>query len=541
MSIVDAVYPDTIYLEAILTGTSSFYDFSGDLISSIHGEYGFNDTSYTDRVARPGFIEFTLKDINHQYLLGQGSTLTGWQKGIRIQCSVTYLSKKSVFSGYLKDCVLSEPIYGLPTVRVTVSDWMDKASNFPLEKMTVLTDSRIGDGISTLINKMPVKPSLVQYAIGDVLPTIFDATQVNTMPITEFQRLALSEFGYIYLRMLHDGGEMLVVESRSTRSSSLTYAKITEEPTYLLTDPNGFILLQENGIPILLDNSQGIDTVTQAYMKVDVESGNNVLNKIGDKVYPRRVDTSNQILFTLQQPMLLAAGTTKTNVRGQYTDPNGGGTKVNANPSTMVPLVTGTHYRMTQNSDGTGIDLTAALKISYTFGSEAIIFDSIQNTGTMNGYVVTLKAQGKGTYFYEPIEYINTNTGSVANLGVLGLQLDQKYQNQIDTGQGIVDILADRESVERSRIRKMYFNANTNHEQMEAFLDLDIGDLVPLFDSNTGISGDYIINRKEFDIALGGIINYAYEYVEFLPLVDQVWLLETAGFSELSVTTYVGV
>ena len=541
MSVLEPVYPETIHLEAVLTGTSSFYDFSGDLISSIHGEYGFRDTSYTDRVAAPGYIEFTLKDSDQKYLFGQGTTLAGWQKGIRIQCSVTYVSKKSVFAGYLKSAVPSEPIYGVPTTRVTVTDWMDKASNFPLEKMAVLNDSRIGDGVAYIVSKMPFQPAATDYQLGvDSMPTLFDATQVNTMPITEFQRLALSEFGYIYLRMPNSGGEKLVVESRGTRSSTLHYPSVSTEPVFILTEPNEFILLSENGIPILAEGLETFD-VAPAYMKVDIDTGENVLNKVSARVYPRRVDTSIQTLFTLQYPILLTAGETKTNIRGQYTDPNGGGTKVNADPATMVAMVTGTHYRMTQNSDGTGADLTAALQIVYTFGSEGITFDSIHNTGSISGYVSTLKAQGKGTYFYEPIDYINTNTGSVQNLGVIGLQLDQRYQNQIDTGVGIVDILTDREAAERTRIHKMYFNANTNHDQMAGFLNLDIGDLVPLEDSVSGIAGDYIINRKEFDIQIGGVIDYAYEYVEFLPLVSVYWILGATGFSELDATTYVGV
>jgi hypothetical protein len=242
--------------------------------------------------------------------------------------------------------------------------------------------------------------------------------------------------------------------------------------------------------------------------------------------------------------MQLTAGETKTNIVGQYVDPYGGGTKVNADPSTMVALVTGTHMRMFANSDETGADLTSDLQVNYTFGSEGITFNSITNAGGSNGWVTHLIAEGLGTYFYDPIDYIHSVTGSIQDIGTHYMMIDQKYQDQIETGKGIVDILADREGiVPRTRIKKMYFNANTNPDNMFAFLYLDIGDRIPLtFRGQTSeISADYVITRKEFDIQLGGTINYAFEYQEFLPLVGDPWLLETEGRSELEESTYLGV
>lgn len=541
-SIVDAVYPSSTGVRALLTGTSTYYDLSSDVVSTIHGEYGFNDNSYTTLVASPGSLSFTVKNLNGIYLFGTGDILSGWQKGIRITCFVTYNGMETFqFSGFLSDVEPSEPLYGVPTARITVTDWMQKASTFPLRKMQMLTNAKIGDGVNALVSMMPIPPTAVRVDSGlDTMPTVFDATQISTVAITEFQRLALSEFAPIYLRMLKTGGEELRAEGRGTRTSLLSYAVIPDEYDFLGTEALDYICT-EDGRPLLINVLSSVSALP--YMKVDVESGENVLNDISSKAYPRRVDTSIQTLFTLRNPISLTGGEIKTNIRAPYVDPNGGGTKVNANPSTMVTLVKNTDYQMFLNSDGTGTDLTNALRLNYTFGTEGTTFNEIQNTGTTSGWVTKLNVRGYGIYFYEPIEYSHQNTGSMQSSDIASLVIDQRYQAEIDTGKGIVDILVDREAEGRTRIRKMYFNANTCPANMLGFLYLDIGDLVPVSFNGVhlSLSGDYVINRKEFDIEPSGIINYAYEYVEFLPLISDYWQLETVGRSELEVSTYVGL
>ncbi len=546
MSVVDPIYPDGVAIKAILTGTSSYYDITSDVIGTIHGEYGFNDTTYTSLVAPPGSLTFTVKNLNSLYLIGLADTLSGWQKGIRVACSVTLDGIETFqWSGFLSDVEPTEPLFGVPTARVTLVDWMQKASNFPLRAMQMLTNAKIGDGVLAITDRMPVPPMSVDADAGlDTMPTLFDTTELNTVAITEFQRLALSEYAPIYLRMDKNGGEILRVESRGTRTSLLTYPNIPDQDEFLGTEVIQGLdwITTEDGSPLLIKTISQI-TAQLPYMKADVETAKNVLNDLSCKVYPRRVDVSNQTLFTLRQPISLTGGETKTNIRAPYVDPNGGGTKVNANPATMVTLVKNTDYQMFLNSDGSGTDLTNALSLAYTFGTEGTTFNALTNTGTTSGWVTKLNIRGLGIYLYEPIEYIHQNTGSMMNDDIYSLLLDQKYQAQIDTGKGIVDILESREGSGRTRIRKMYFNANTSPANMLGFLYLDIGDLVPLsFDGvNLSLSSDYIINRKEFDIEIGGIINYAYEYVEFLPLISSYWQLETVGRSELEQTTYVGL
>jgi hypothetical protein len=515
------------------------YDLSGDIISNIHGEYGFMDTDYLSRVAVPGTLEFTLKDPDHKYTFGLATTLPGWKKGVRINASVVHAGVRLVqFSGFLYDIEPSEIIFSLPTVKVRVTDWMMHVSNFPLDKLQMLTNARIEDGVASILTKLHIQPAKTSFGQGaDVLPTIFDATLSNTSAMTEFQRLALSEFGYIYIRMNRDGGETLVVEGRGERTFRKARARFPAAlDTLLLANDDTFVLA--NGDTFGVASTKEVPLLS--WERIEETSGTNILNRISALAYPRRIDSVDKTLFTLQQPLFLPAGATQRNIKGHYVDPDGGGTVVTANPATMVPIAPTTHYQMFQNENSTGANLTANLLIDYTFGVEGITFNSIQNTSGTDAWVTKLIAVGRGTYIYEPLEYVNDDNFA-DDFDVYALRLDQKYQARLETGASLADMLAERESVERALVRKTYFKAGVNEDNMNAFLHLGIGDLVPVYIPATGIAGDYIISRKEFDIDLAGNIDFAFEYVEFLPLVSAYWTLEEVGYGELGETTYIGL
>jgi hypothetical protein len=287
-SVYDPAYPDSVQVFCILTGTNSLHDLSEHVVSPIHGEYGMAGSDYLDLVAVPGLAEFHLNNLDGRYLFGTSDTLAGWKKGIRFYVVVNYFGIPTyVFSAFLDDTEVDEPIYGLPTVKVTLSDWMQKASNFKLRKMQVLTDSKIGVGVDAIVDTMPVPPADTSYDDGtDTFPTLFDGTKAGDVAITEFQRLALSEFAPIYLRMKKRGtvGEQLRAESRGTRTSSLAYARLPDNYTFLGDEWGGLICADQGLSPLLIDTVSSAGTLEA--LSADIDSGDNILNEIACRAYP---------------------------------------------------------------------------------------------------------------------------------------------------------------------------------------------------------------------------------------------------------------
>ena len=220
-------------------------------------------------------------------------------------------------------------------------------------------------------------------------------------------KLSLSELGRIYVK--RDGlyGEQLVVQGRYTRNASDTQAKITVE-SYLLTEDSDY-LTTEDGDRIVISTKE-TPTFLSSMQTVDLNYGNNVYNKISVRAYPRTLDTTPQVLFTLNSPLQISASEVIDNVKVTYRDPSGTATRVNGKD--MITPVSGTDYAMFSNSDGTGTNLTANLTVDVTYTSDSATY-TLTNTGGSPGWITLLQARGTGIYTFDPVIYTAKDTPSI--------------------------------------------------------------------------------------------------------------------------------
>jgi hypothetical protein len=529
-----AVYPDSIIFEVY---TTQWEDISADVISTQECDYGFSGNSRTDRVADVGALKFTLRNdkdcsggVENYYTPNTSNAREGWKKGIPVRLRIVFQESITKFYGHISDIQVDS---NKKQARVTALDWMDYAVNFPLTLPTITTNKDISGVTQLVIAGMSNQPLHTVYKSGqDTYLTIFDTVKANTKALSELNKVALSELGYIYIKRDYTDGETLVVEGRQSRNFLSELAKIPQNGNFLLLEDGGY-LLTENSDRIMLNSVQ--DTMFDSNMvDLSVNYGEGLANKVSVRVYPRKVDTAAVILFTLNSPISLAPGETKAGIKGTFRDYVSGASKVTG--KNMITPVATTDYKLTQNSDGTGTNLTASLVVTAVYGAEGVSY-TLKNNSATAGYVSLLQARGYGTYLYDPIEYVAQDTTSINQNGYGELTLDMKYQSSIDNAKAIADVVLQQDKEPRTYLNSLSFIANTDDKLMMSFLYLDIGDMVYVKESNTAIDGYFFIQGIKFTIQQGGIIRFTWKVVEALSLDTAYWILDT---STLGISTKLG-
>jgi len=479
-------------------------------------------------------------------------------------------------------------------VFVTVSDWLDYAAEFPLVQPTIATDKRADEAITTIVTGMQIQPQATAYDTGaNTFPVVFDAVTDKTRAYSEIVKLILSEMGYCYLKKDKTYGETLVFESETHRNSLHALTNIPVHsggvPRSMVvagagtTASNGVYVnngilngrgYYVNGLGIIYwyeISSQWIiqfdgavnyfssDDVTTPDMcttwtqnsgdlpiptvtalipqetvliedtmtDLDVEYGDNLINSMQFTAYPKEVDAAaTTILFTLRHPLLLASGETQI-LTARYTDPSGGGRRVNG--MSMVTPVATTDYLFNTLENGTGSNITADLTVIATYGSESVTY-SITNGNAAQGYVTFLQARGKGIYSYNPISYKAENDASCNEHGVVSRNINQVYQVTLAHATIKAESIVMREKQPRTVLDTVYFVANSSNKLMNAFLNIDIGDVVKIKESQTGIDGQYWVNGIEYGLIDGKIVEVRWRVKEKL-VVGQGITLMSCEFS----------
>jgi hypothetical protein len=264
---------------------------------------------------------------------------------------------------------------------------------------------------------------------------------------------------------------------------------------------------------VLIDN-----TMTD----LDVEYGANLINTMQFTAFPKEVDAAaTTILFKLSQPILLASGETQTLIAA-YTDPSGGGRKVNG--MDMVTPAATTDYLFNTLANGTGSNITANLTVTASYGAEGVTYTLTNNYSTA-GYITKLQARGKGIYNYNSISYTAENTTSCNEHGVVSRNISQPYQVTLAHGTSKAESIVMREKQPRTVLDTVYFTANNSNHLMSAFLNIDVGDAVEIKESQTGIDGQYWVNGVEFGLVDGKVVECRWYVKEKVDAVSGITLM----------------
>jgi len=511
MSIVVPVYPEAIYHRVFLE--NAWVDISGYVVLNTTGYSGIPGKQISDLMASVGQVSITLNNQAGTFSPdGNGAPLAGWKKNVPYKLSIVFDGlEHDQFVGQVTDISLDDSeLLGDRRVRITVSDWLQYAGTFPIRTASILVDQKIGQAVTALLALMPIQPTATDLSEGfNTFPTVFDGIGIETKAISELSKLTASEFSYGYVK--RDG--TLRIEAREDRNGlrPLASVQIFSDDSGFLLQEDGSYLLQEDGFRIILDEVE--DASFNSMRKTDAKYGDEQCNQIFQQAYPRNVNPTLQVLFTLDEPIALPAGR-HVLFRAPFTDPDSGN-PINATEyETATPT---TDYEAFKNSDGTGTEYTADLTVVATAYADGVDFDILVETATC--WLTKCAVRAKGIYKYNPVSITAKNQPSIEADGLIEQRIDQKYQRSLDAG--LVDVRSFLENYKHAKTdeKAVHFIANTNSSLMNAFLTLDVGDLVEVISTRTGVNMYAYIQKRFFNIApQGRPINWGWELKKMLCL-----------------------
>ena len=493
---------------------SEWVDITGYVRSGpgVGGFWAMKTNKHDDRLAQAGEMRMTLDNRAGKFDPDGASVLTGFAKNTKVKMVITYdATPWCRFYGTVGSITFSDPNVSEHTANVTVVDFMGYFYRKTLSNQSIETYKRGGYIAAAIVDAVGQTPLATSYDTGDYeFPAAFDSMTQKTSAAAELNKLVLSENGYFYCKHDRVNGETLVFEAESTRNALRTVAQIP-----LLVADCGDLLMANSATDhilmagsatdkIILNEAQDadFDGLAKSYQR---SHGDNILNKISVTAYPKRIDTSQQTLYSLGTPMRLDAGETKT-ITVRYQNAS---TKESCNAITSLmsqPVVT-TDYLMNSKNDGTGTNLTTSLTVTVVYyTSEAQV--TLTNSSENKGFVTRLYLKGYGIYQDSSTKATAEDAASQEDYGIAELNIEQQYRRNTADSESMIYRMLYSEKDPHTRLESVTFIANKSEKAMLAFLALDIGDMVHLTQSTLGVDDDYYIQGIEFNISEGDLIMF---------------------------------
>lgn len=511
------VYLDSVKIYAQLAGV--WTDMTSYLIRDIDAGWGIDGNGPLDLLAGTGTMDLVLDNQGANLIPEMPGALAGWKKGIGLKLVLTFEGANYTrFKGTVESIKPGNGLFGHLRVNVHVVDWLEYAAKHPIVNPGILTNQRGDDVIRTGLALMPIQPAALELDTGvNVFQTTFDTITSHTKAYAEFGKISFSETGYIYLKKDSQYGETLVFESAQHRSGLKPLSvieKVKVDSGFLLKEDLGFLLKEDGGKIILNQTAEFF--ADNNMTSVETEYGERVINRFTVYATPRRKDTSAQVLFRLDQPVLIGSGQT-LQLKGSYADP-AGGLPINANPADMITPTTPTDYKVWTNSDGTGTDISANLAITPGYGTEGFTH-TLKNNSVNAGWITKFECRGYGIYQYNQIEHAETDATSIAELGTQPESMDQKYKTDLVRGRIYAATTVDEERTPRMILNKINFIANRSNPLMMAFLNGDVGFYFRCANDEKGIDDLYYVQGVRFKIKPGGYIMFTWNVKKFCSLL----------------------
>lgn len=492
----------------------TWVDVSEDVVGGIRAEWGIHGDSPQDRVADPGQLTFELDNSATNLAESAGYYSPGPTafpvapvaigSAVRLYLDSDLFGSVLKWEGTITDLVAKPGARGR-TVAVTCADWMDEAARAKITGLAVATDVQSDEAFETiadLVARQPPSGTLVN-AGSDIYPFAFDSSRdESTRALGEFQKIALSELGQVYV-----SAGQLVFEGRQRRAGAGT-------------------------IRFAMDEDEQIVGMTLSHGRDDIA------NRVQVTIHPRRVDKTVVVLFTLGSSLQVIRGTS-VELTCQYRDPDQAAQRVGG--TAMVAPVSGTDYSFSENEDGSGSDLTAQLTVTAEFGGNAAVV-TVSNAGPYDGYIPAegLQLRGKGLYDFSPVIADVKDQDSIDTYGEAAAPAyDMPYQVSPSNALDVAAFLLGRLSVPRTRVKSVSYIANWSRAVLEQALFLSISDRVSITAPSVLKDAEpYFVNGISLDIHHSGLCRVTYD----LEPADttQFWQLDVDGRTELDVTTVLG-
>ena len=520
------VYPTSFQMRMEFSGVGGGYtNIAADVRQQvpIRFRYGIPGASLTDRVASPGALTFALNNSEKNsagllgyYAPGHANCRSGFALGINVQFRIVYAG--TTYYKFVGRLAHIEPIAGQYESRLTlcvVYDWMDEASRAKLKRVALQESKRADEILTTITTAMVRQPVSTTFGTGrDTYVFALDhSPEEGGGVLQEFQKIAQSEVGNIYLKGDTTGGGRLCFESRTDRA-----AKNTNVATF-------------DNLMFALSVSRDRDDIVSRLQVV---------------THPKRKDTAAVTVFTLRDGNNVSVDTVITLGPGEirklvcpYTDPADRAKRIGAVSSTVnVPVAT-TDYLFNAAADGSSTDMTASLSVSASFAAN-VGFLTLTNTHpTDTGYVTFLQFRGLGIYDEQDVIWEQTSAASEAAYGEQVLTYDMPYQSDPDVGYGASLYFLALLEGQQTTVGGIGIRGNVSDALMLQALTREPGDRIGIAEAATGLATTtgFFIQSCEGIYSKGGILDMRWGLAP--ASASQFWLLGTAGASEVGQTTNV--
>lgn len=491
---------------------SEWVDISGYVLtrSGVSGNWGMSSNNYTDKVARIGEMRLLLDNGTGRFDPDDADVLTGWALNTKVKFEVTFDGETyRRFYGVVTSLKFTDENKYDKTAQVVVSDWMHFVYNRRINQLSVATFRTADYAVDAIVDAVGVTPLAENISDGSyVYDAVFDSMTTSTTAATELNKIVLSENGYFYVNHDKVNGETLRFETNADRtgmSELSVLPKMKADCGYLLmAGTTDKVLMAGSTDKIILSETQAA-TINESSITYERSHGENVLNKVNITVYPKRVDTTAAVLYSLGTPLQIAPGETKV-ITARYQNAS---TKesCNAITSTMIAPVATTDYTMNDKKNGTGTDKTAYLAVTASFTTSEVTL-TLVSTSTVTNYITKLQCRGYGVYMDSEVKYTVEDTASQTAYGMKELNINQMYQRDTFMGQSLADELLFIEKNPRTKLNVITMIANKSDVLMLAFCNIDIGDIIKIAESDIGVDSYYYIQGIDFQVIEGNVIAF---------------------------------
>lgn len=488
---------------------NGYIDITDDVRASVPVSYkrGTFDTSIFGRVADIGTCTFMLDNsagnsagIEGYYSPDNANNVRnsfGLDTLVRLTLIEDDLTEHPEWQGRISTITPEPGLYGNRGVMVTAEDWMGHAARARIKGITVQQDKTVDEIIPVILALSSVQPGATSLSAGDdtFAFSLHDENSTTSSIMRIFQKLAMSEFGKIYL-------------------------KDYETLTYL---NRGDLILATTPAATLSDTMNGL-TVTR--------SKDSRVYEINIATHPVEVDTTNVVLWKGNKEIEIAASTT-IEIWVELRDPNGRSVRVASNY--LLDAVAGTDYKFSSVSESQSGDKNGDLSVGYDLFADTVKV-TLENTSVGTGYLSPFQIRGKGIYLYDA-QIITASTGQPDGDT---LNIDMVYQDDIYVGDDILTILTSWFITDQSDVKSVSFIANKSDALLAAAF-LYPNQVVTIAETLTGINSNFFIQGIRKDITNGGkIVNVTWD-LSPAKQVAAVCILDLVGYAELDSTAILGI
>ncbi len=429
---------------------------------------GIDGSDVTNRVASPGSLTCLLDngESSSGEVLGWYSPENVNMRGnfgrdtlVRLKFTVgaTIYYK---WRGYITDLEPAPGQYKERTTQLSATDFMQRMIEHKLNAIPVQESQRSDQVMQTILNNMAVAPVNASLDTDKftLVYALHSEQDERTTAMGATQKVCQTALAYGFLRGNLTDGETFVYQREESRAQALSGATFDD---------------------------------TMSALKIN-RNRDRIKNRLVGQIHPPNVDTQpTTLLASLDNEIPIDAGDTQV-ITLRFKEAS---SRIRVSAKDIVTSLTpDTHYKMSALENSGGSDMNAFLTPTVTAGGNVAVI-SLQNTGTVRGFVSKLDIYGKGIYLNSPVEI-------VVESGIADKQLNYDFYYLADPyrAKTFLTHLHNRTTSETPDVDLLSFFADIDATFMGYAMNIDIGDKITVLETVTGIWNDYIINKVTYTI-----------------------------------------